>query len=106
MYVRLLAARVHGCSLLLVCTAAEFCDPRFQTGARKGITYIQLAPSHERVSMYLRLQDMQQSGAPLAMIMAAGEWRSRAILKYLDLCELEKDIALEAAMHSDEEFID
>ena len=56
--------------------------------------------------MYLRMQDMQQSGAPLAMIMAAGEWRSRAILKYLDLCELEKDIALEAAMHSDEEFID
>ena len=54
----------------------------------------------------MRWQDMQQSGAPLAMIMAAGEWRSRAILKYLDLCELGKDIALEAAMHSDEEFID
>jgi hypothetical protein len=36
-----------------------------------------------------------------------GEWRSRAVTKYLDLTELEKDIALEAAMQSDqEEWID
>lgn len=47
------------------------------------------------------------SGAPLVTILAMGEWRSRAVTKYLDLTELEKDIALEAAMQSDqEEWID
>ena len=47
------------------------------------------------------------SGAPLAEIMAAGEWRSRAIVKYLDMKALERDVALEAAMHSDaEEWVD
>ena len=52
-------------------------------------------------------QDMQQSGRPLAEILAAGEWRSRAVVKYLDVPELERDIALEAGMLSDnEEFID
>ena len=47
--------------------------------------------------------DLQQSGAPLANILAMGEWKSRAVVKYLDLTELEHDVALEAAMHSDQE---
>lgn len=52
-------------------------------------------------------QDLQLSGAPLVTILAMGEWRSRAVTKYLDLTELEKDVALEAAMLSDqEEWID
>ena len=55
----------------------------------------------------LGCQDLQLSGAPLATILAMGEWRSRAVTKYLDLTELEKDVALEAAMLSDqEEWID
>ena len=50
---------------------------------------------------------LQESGRPLVEIMAAGGWRSRAVAKYLDLPSLETDIALEAAMVSDnEEFID
>ena len=46
-------------------------------------------------------QDMQQSGAPLRKICQAGPWRSGAIFKYLDECELEADVALEAAMHDE-----
>ena len=50
---------------------------------------------------------LQESGRPLVEIMAAGGWRSRAVAKYLDLPSLETDIALEAAIVSDnEEFID
>ena len=52
-------------------------------------------------------QDLQLSSASLASILAMGEWRSLAVTKYLDLTELEKDVALEAAMLSDqEEWID
>ena len=40
------------------------------------------------------------------MVLAAGEWRSRAIASYLDLGMLECDTALEAAMQSDDEDID
>ena len=43
-------------------------------------------------------QDMQMSGAPLRKICQAGPWRSGAIFKYLDECELEADVALEAAL--------
>ena len=35
-------------------------------------------------------KDLQLSGAPLAKILAAGQWRSAAFLKYLDECDLEK----------------
>jgi len=54
-------------------------------------------------------KDMQQAGATMEAILAAGEWRSRAVFTYLDHAELERDDALEAAMHSDtdnEEWID
>ena len=52
-------------------------------------------------------KDLQQSGAPLATVLAAGEWKSRAVKQYLDLGELECDLALEAAMNSDDdEWID
>ena len=46
-------------------------------------------------------KDLQQAGTPMAEILRAGEWRSRAFVKYLDLPELEQDTALEAAMESD-----
>ena len=52
-------------------------------------------------------KDLQQSGAPLTEILAAGEWRSRAVTRYLDLADLETEVVLEAAMVSDnDEWID
>jgi len=44
--------------------------------------------------------DLQASGAPLAEILAAGEWRSPAFLSYLDLQKLETDLVVQA--HCDE----
>ena len=44
---------------------------------------------------------MQKSGASLAQICRAGPWRSNAIIRYLDECDLEEDVALEAAIHDD-----
>ena len=69
------------------------------------------------------LEDLQLSGASLAEILLAGEWKSRvrmlwlaadqcastwcprvqAVARYVDPARLECDIALEAAMHSDNE---
>ena len=36
-------------------------------------------------------RDLQQAGAPLWEILAAGQWRSPAFLRYLDLHKLEED---------------
>ena len=53
------------------------------------------------------LQDMRLAGCPLSDILAAGQWRSSAFMRYLDEADLEKDVALAAAIHSeDEEWID
>ena len=52
-------------------------------------------------------QDLQLSGVSLAALLAAGEWRSRAVASYLVLGRLEEHVSLEAAMLSDgEEWID
>ena len=48
-------------------------------------------------------KDLQLSGAPLSVILRAGEWKSAAFLTYLDGCELERDAVLEAALLSDDE---
>ena len=40
--------------------------------------------------------DLQQSGAPLYEILAAGEWRSPAFLEYLDKNQLETDMVVQA----------
>ena len=48
-------------------------------------------------------KDLQDSGAPLSVILAAGGWRSAAFITYLDGCELEKEVVLEAAVLSEEE---
>ena len=78
--------------------------------------------NHDRGDVPL-VQDMQTIGASMAEICAAGEWRSRvsyqsafeaslasclpqAVATYIDLARLERDLALEAAMHSDEEDCD
>lgn len=48
-------------------------------------------------------KDLQDSGAPLAVILAAGEWKGRAVVSYMDLSQVERDVALEASMLSDDE---
>ena len=52
---------------------------------------------------YLRrghARDLQRHGASLYEILMAGEWRSPAFLKYLDVFALERDVVVEA--HVDE----
>ena len=44
--------------------------------------------------------DLQSSGAPLLEILNAGEWSSPAVLKYLDLHKLDKELVVQA--HIDE----
>ena len=52
-------------------------------------------------------QDLLESGASLAQILAAGQWRSASFLDYIKQAELERDVALEVAIESDgEEWID
>ena len=41
-------------------------------------------------------KDLQEAGAPLLIIFKAGEWRSSAILKYLDLTKLKHDCVAES----------
>ena len=50
-------------------------------------------------------RDLQQYGASLHEILEAGEWRSPAFLKYLDVSSLERDSVLEAHLNesSDDE---
>ena len=45
-------------------------------------------------------RDLQKRGASLYEILSAGEWRSPAFLKYLDIFALERDVVVEA--HIDE----
>ena len=55
----------------------------------------------------LPLQDMRRSGCSLAAILAAGQWKSSAFMKYLDESMLEKDLAYQIAIESEpEEWID
>jgi len=49
------------------------------------------------------MQDMRQSGCTLAQILQAGQWRSVAVLKFIEEVGLEKDTAFEVAIESDEE---
>jgi len=56
---------------------------------------------------FLPLQDMRKSGCSLAAILAAGQWKSSAFMKYLDESTLEKDLAYQIAIESEpEEWID
>ena len=51
-------------------------------------------------------RDLQADGAQLFEILAAGEWRSPAFLKYMDVHQLEHDVVVEAHVDesSDDEF--
>jgi hypothetical protein len=50
-------------------------------------------------------KDSQVSGASLFEILSAGGWSSPAFLKYIDACELEREVALQSHLDelSDEE---
>jgi hypothetical protein len=43
-------------------------------------------------------RDLQSAGACLKEILAAGEWRSPAFLRYLDIDALESDLVVDAHM--------
>ena len=43
-----------------------------------------------RQSLIFHAQDLWRSGATLAEILTAGQWKSAAFLRYLDEAELEK----------------
>ena len=45
-------------------------------------------------------RDLQARGAGLAEILRAGDWRSASFLQYLDTCQLEEDVVLEAHMYN------
>lgn len=47
--------------------------------------------------------DLERSGAPLWQILAAGEWRSPAYLRYLDLNLIDRDVVVQAHMDEDTE---
>ena len=46
--------------------------------------------------------DLQLSGAPLAEILAAGEWRSPAFMKYLNMHQLKEDLVVPAHLEESE----
>ena len=48
-------------------------------------------------------RDLQSRGAGLLEILSAGEWRSPAFLKYLDMQELEKHAVLQAHLDDSSE---
>ena len=54
-------------------------------------------------------KDLQKAKHPLATICAMGQWKQGAgsVTAYLDQCELEQDVALQATtMSEDEEWVD
>lgn len=48
-------------------------------------------------------QDMRECGHPLAEILAAGQWKGASFIKYVKEAELEKEVAYQVAIQSDEE---
>ena len=48
-------------------------------------------------------QDMRACGHALAEILAAGQWKSAAFIKYVKEAELEKEVAYQVAIESEEE---
>lgn len=45
-----------------------------------------------------RCQDMVDSGSTVAEILRAGQWKSAALLQYVDMDELERGAVMEAHM--------
>ncbi len=48
-------------------------------------------------------QDLLENGSTLAEILRAGQWRSAAFLRYLNIADIEKCAALEVACDTDDE---
>ena len=46
--------------------------------------------------------DLQMSGASLAEILVAGEWRSSAFTKYLNMHQLKEDLVVQAHLEESE----
>jgi len=58
-----------------------------------GVASAQLYRCHDLRRGHAK--DLQESGAPLWAILAAGEWKSPAFLDYLDLHKLETDLVVQ-----------
>ena len=61
---------------------------------RVGFSKFATARTHDFRRGHAR--DLQRSGATLAEILRAGEWRSCAFMAYLEREELERDAVIEA----------
>ena len=48
-------------------------------------------------------KDLQERGAELAEILAAGDWKSPAFMKYMDVHNLERDVVVEAHLEESSE---
>ena len=48
-------------------------------------------------------QDLLESGATLAEILLAGQWRGSSFVKYLKEAELEREVAFLVSIESDDE---
>ena len=48
-------------------------------------------------------RDLFDAGSPLEDTLRHGEWRGKAVRKYLDECDLEQQVVLEAVLESDDE---
>ena len=86
-------------------TGIGVCEPeKYRThDLRRGHALDLQLSGEEHARCLLRIARVLQRcmlGAPLWEILAAGEWRSPAFMKYLDLHRLETDVVVQA--HVDE----
>ena len=66
--------------------------------SRIGVRNAEKYRTHDLIRGHAK--DLQARGASLVEILSAGEWRSPAFLRYLDMHDLERDAVIEA--HLDE----
>ena len=91
--------------MVLACKVAapdEYGSHDFRRGHAKASSF---RCSCDHVVRCTNLQDLQKSKHPLATICGMGGWKMGAggVVSYLDQCELEQDVTLEAALLSEEE---
>ena len=96
-------------ALRAMLTGIGVCEPeKYRThDLRRGHALDLQLSSEEHARCLLRIASVLRRcmlGAPLWEILAAGEWRSPAFMKYLDLHRLETDVVVQAHMdESDDE---
>ena len=95
------------CARPAICAKVPAAESYATHDFRRGHAQVRSCTMREVKQSSYRLQDMLERGATLSQILAAGQWRSSAFIRYLKEAELEQGVALEVAIHSDdEEWID